>query len=37
MRLRGAVAIVLCMLLDQLLHTSSLLLNFYRNGSVTLF
>ena len=28
---------MICMLLDQLLHTSSLLLNFYRNVSVTLY
>ena len=30
------MAIMICMLLDRLLHTSSLLLNFYRNVSVTL-
>ena len=28
---------MICMLLDRLLHTSSLLLNFYRNVSVTFF
>ena len=28
---------MICMLLDRLLHTSLLLLNFYRNVSVTLY